>query len=117
MATELVTYSNLGPVGANKAFASGLLTSDGTAVNINVGFQPSKIVLVNYTGTNPNIIYWVEGMAAGTYHLLTGSSGVVTKGSSGGPVVFAGDNDESEGFTIPAGLLTDADTWLWEAWR
>ena len=116
MATEAVTYSNLEMVECNKAFASGLLTSDGTIAYISLGFTPAKIVLREYQDTNVNMIEWIKGMDSGTYWLTTGSTGVVTKGASGGPVVWDGDDDESCGFYIPAALLTDADTWLWEAW-
>lgn len=128
MATELITYSNPGGESSNKAFASGLLTSDGSIVTILCGFVPTKIIITDYTGTNPDIITWVKGMAITAAHLLTGSTGVVTKGITG-PYPYGDTEDDTwdgtggdsttdgHGFVIPAALLTDADTWMWEAYR
>lgn len=116
--SDTITYSNRDAIGANASFMSALLTADGSlSPNIECGFQPTKIVLYNYTGTNPNMYVWIKGMTSGSYWLTTGSTGVVTKVSSGGPTVFAGDSDESMGITIPAALLTAADTWLIECSR
>ena len=112
------------------SFASGLLTSDGTEVTIPLGFIPTKIVLYNYTGTNPNVYIWTKGLASTNCFLITGSTGQITKGVTGPSVVgdtsddtYAHGSDpvyetaDDAGFSIPAALLTDADTWMWEAHR
>jgi hypothetical protein len=126
MATEAITYSTNVP---HSRYASGLLTSDGTIAYVELGFTPKKIVLVNYTGTNPDIILWQAGMAATACWKITGSTGVVTKGITG-PAVYGDTEDDTapttqytvgqsetfRGFSIPAALQTDADTWAWEAW-
>ena len=128
MATELITYSNPGGESSNKAMASGLLTSDGTIATILVGFVPSRIVLYNYTGTNPNIYIWTKGLAITNAFLITGSTGVVTKGITG-PYPYGDTQDDvwngsggdstadGHGFVIPAALLSDNDTVMWEAYR
>jgi len=130
MATEAITYSNVGGQSNDKAFASGLLTSDGTEATIDLGFIPSKIVLYNYTGTNPDVYIWTAGLVYTNTLKITGSTGVITKGVTG-PSLVGDTSDDTYphpgpptyetgsvmGFSIPAALLTDADTWLWEAWR
>ena len=131
MATELITYSNDGGQSNDKAFASGLLTSDGTIANITVGFVPSKIVLYDLTNaTNPDVYIWVKGLAVTNCLKITGATGVITKGVTA--VAMYGDTSDDTitlgehmdieetsgtGFSIPAALLSDADTWAWEAWR
>lgn len=128
MATEAITYSNPGGESSHKAFASGLLTSDGTAADIICGFVPSRIVLYDYTGTNPDVYIWVKGLAVSNCFKITGSTGVITKGVTA--VALLGDTQDDtwdgtggdsyasgHGFQIPAALLTDADTWAWEAYR
>ena len=103
MATEAITYSHPAGATAESAFASGLLTTDGTAVNIICGFQPTKIVLTDYTETNVDIVLWVKGQPVASSTFLTGSTGVTTKVT--GPAVYS--DTDGEGFTIPAALLTD----------
>lgn len=123
MATETVTYSN---PATGKDYASGLLLSDGTIAYIDVGFIPSKIVLTHYTGTNPLVYMWAKGQTSGSYWLLTGATGVITKVESGGPTVYgdtqddvygASESADFQGFQIPDALLADNDTWQWEVWR
>lgn len=111
-----ITYTNRNAVGANKAFVSGSITCDGAATNVEVGFQPSKIVLTNLT--DDSMFYWVAGMDAGTFmQQVTG--GTFSEVATGGPVVFAGDSDEGEGFTLPATAVfnTADDVVVFEAWR
>jgi len=129
MATEAITYSNPGGESSAKAMASGLLTSDGTIATFLIGFVPSKIVLYNMTdATNPDVYIWVKGLAVSNCLLITGSTGFITKGVTA--VALYGDTEDDtwdgtggdstadgHGFSIPAALLTDADTWVWEAHR
>lgn len=116
MANGDIAYTNRESVGANKGFASGAFVGSGAAANIECGFQPSKIVLYNLT--DASVFTWTKGMTAAHFiqQLTAGTTTVVT---SGGPVVFAGDDDESMGFTIPATAVfnTAADSIVWEAWR
>jgi hypothetical protein len=122
------TYSHVGAEGGEGAIATGLLTSAATplAELLEVGFQPSRIEIVNYTSTNTLVYIWTKGMTSGNAYLMTGSTGVYTK-VTGGPTVFTGGaflkdsttvyTECPAGFVIPAALQSNADTWSWTAWR
>jgi len=137
MAAGDITYSHVGGMGGESAFASGTVSADAdTAVNVLCGFVPSRIVLhYKDTGavTNDEIYEWVEGMTAAQYWKTQMSDGIVTLETSGGPVVYGDTTDDTftegsapdyedsatgHGFTIPAGLqATDEDVIYWQAWR
>lgn len=59
-------------------------TADGSAINIDFGFAPDRVTLIEgFDDTNPNIYEWFKSLADaagnGQYGvLLTGSTGVVT---------------------------------------
>lgn len=116
MANGDITYDNAGGNLVPSAFASGTFIGVAAATNILCGFKPNKIVLYNLTDASKFI--WVKGMDAATFmqQLTAGTTTVVT---SGGPVVFDGDDDECQGFTIPntAVFNTAADDIVWEASR
>lgn len=69
--------------------------SSAGVVNAQLGFAPDfAILIVNHGGTNPDIYLWansgqVPGWATALALLITGSTGVVTRVTSG-PTVFAG---------------------------
>jgi len=64
-------------------------------VNVMLGFVPDFAILIqDHGGTNPSIRFWANnsafsGWATALSLLLTGSSGVVTRDTTG-PTVFAG---------------------------
>lgn len=133
MATAIRTVTNNMAFGSEVARAKGTLVPATTPAleYIELGWTPSKIKLINYTGTNPDIYIWQIGLAAENCIKMTGSTGVYTKGVTG-PYPYAGTASVGStvtvdtvagatvaaGFTIPAALCTNAsDTWLWEAER
>lgn len=121
MAAGDVVYTHLDELGSS-SFASGSLTCDAdTAVNVLCGFQPKCIQLfVKDVGaeTVDAKYEWFAGMTAAYYWKTLMTDGVMTLGTSGGPIVYAGTVDYGEGFTVPAGLMdNDADTIYWKAWR
>ena len=71
MAAGDITYSNVGGEARVKSFASGIVSADAdTAINVIVGFVPSRIVLhYKDTGavTNDVKIEWFKGITAGEY--------------------------------------------------
>ena len=107
-------------------FASGVVVCDAdTAINVQVGFQPSMIKLYyKDAGDTLNaVLTWFTGMTAGYYFKDVG--GTMTLETSGGPIVYAGGMTiteatgaktyYNEGFTIPAGLMdNDADSIYFE---
>ena len=129
MAAGDITYSN--PAGTYQTFASGIALADAdTALNVIVGFVPSRIVIMyKDTGatTNDARVEWVKGMTAANYWKTVLSTGACTLTTSGGPVVYGDTSDdvygssedaEGQGFTIPAGLQdADSDIMYWEAHR
>jgi len=122
MAAGDVTYTNPAANLAIGSFASGSLTCDAdTAINVLCGFQPARIKLFykdSGATTVDKVIDWFAGITAANYFNTLMSTGVITLVTSGGPIVFAGDDDETEGFTIPAALMdNDADTIYWIAYR
>ena len=120
-------------LGADGGMACGTLVPATTPAleYIELGWQPTRIELINYTGTNPDIYIWETGLASTNCIKMTGSTGVYTKGVTG-PYPYAGSDALGTtvtvdgvtgqkvlaGFTIPAALQTNAsDTWLWRAER
>jgi len=108
--TVTITHPNV-----DSAFASGTITCDGTIVYVSCGFQPSYVKLVNTTTIE--VIEWWAGMTAENYLDVITSAGTTSYATSGGPAVFAGDSDESSGFSIPAALTADAEVIKWIAFR
>lgn len=130
-ATRTITANN--GLGSDGGMACGTLVPATTPAleYIEIGWTPTKIVLTNYTGTNPDIYIWQTGLASTNCIKMTGSTGVYTKGVTG-PYPYAGSDELGttvtvdgvtgqkvlRGFTIPAALQTNAsDTWLWHAER
>jgi len=127
MANGEITYTNPGGESSNKAFASGSYTGSGAAINILVGFVPSKIVIHNDTDNTEFV--WFAGIAEGSMFQYT-SAGAKTL-ITGGPTLYGdtaddvwngsgGDsNANGHGFTVPATavLNTAADDCYWEAYR
>jgi len=121
MAAGDITYANAGGQSNDKAFASGRVLADAdTAINVIVGFQPSRIELwYKDTGatTVDAFVLWFKGMTAAYYWNTVLSTGACTLTTSGGPIVYA-VTGAGEGFTIPAGLQdADEDIIDWIAWR
>jgi hypothetical protein len=70
-------------------------SSSAGVVDIEFGFDPDlAILIVNHGGTNPNVYIWANNAkfsnwAAALALLITGSTGVITRETSG-PTVYAG---------------------------
>ena len=126
MAARDVTYSN--PAGnlATGAFASGLVLADASdPINVLCGFKPSKVELYykDSGGTANKIVIWVKGMTEDVggindEYALIGDAGDVAFPGSGGILIYEGDADNTEGFTIAAALMdADNDNIFWVAHR
>ncbi len=80
---------------------SGQVTGTGAAINVNIGFKPSVVMLFNTSGGC--FLIWVNGMGAG-YGQKTVDSGAgitdISTITSGGITQYAGTSLASEGFTI-----------------
>jgi hypothetical protein len=115
---------------AGTGIATGLLEPADTPVveYIELGWIPSRIELVNYTGAltaTTQIITWTKGLAAANAISIAGASGIVTKGVIG-PYPFAGGAVTQDavvgaivkaGFYVPLALQTDGDLFSWTAFR
>lgn len=63
-------------------FASGLFTGDGSgSVQLNVGFTPRHVRVIDMSASPPSIYEWMEGMAATDTVKITGSTVALDTGS------------------------------------
>lgn len=118
MANGDVTYSHKGGMQSYSAHACGKYTGSGAAIHVLCGFQPTRIVIHNDTDDTEYL--WFKGMTAGYVFQYTSAGSKTLESGMSGPVVFAGDDDEGEGFTVDADsteMNTAADDCYWEAWR
>lgn len=84
-------------------FATGTATGTGSAINVELGFTPSRVEIVNET--DPGYYVWTDTMADGEMQKTVGA-GTTTFESSNGISVYTGsEGSASEGFTIG----TDSD--------
>lgn len=108
-------------------FTTGTVEGTGAAINVQLGFTPSKVVIYNIddAGALSPSLTWVSGMAAasGWKTLSIADNGTTTKKSSeyitaDGISAYAGTAaGDSAGFTIgaDADLNVSAETIVYEA--
>jgi hypothetical protein len=93
--------------------SSGKIVTDAgspaVAQTVDVGFTPRVVRIKVTAGTNPDMYEWFEGMTAAHAIVTTGSTGVVTKITSAGITVAAGQ------ITFGATIMVASETFYWEA--
>lgn len=90
----------------------GTYIGSGAAQNISVGFIPDYVRVVNITA--PAVDEWFSGMDAGTSITTTGAAAV--RAAPNGMTAFAGTPAEAgQGFTVGAGLSTNASVYRYVA--
>lgn len=97
-------------------FATGTETGTGSAINVELGFTPSKVVI--YNETDPGTYTWTDSMAAGEMVKVIGD-GTQTFEASGGISAYAGaEGSASVGFTIgtDSDMNGASDVLHYEAW-
>lgn len=109
-------------------FKTGTVEGTGSAINVELGFLPSKVVLYNIddAGSLWPTLTWVKGMAAASGWLTlaiadNGSSGntTTTKITTNGISQYTGSaGSAAVGFTIGANANINAsnETIVYEAW-
>lgn len=111
MAVATVTYRP----GINTAFVEGKYVCDASPsnTNINCGFVPSRVEVVNATDTDVSCT-WTSDMAAGTG--ITDAGAAV---ASGGITAVAQTDGTNHGFLIgtDASVQENAKTYTWRAYR
>lgn len=111
MAVATVTYRP----GINTAFVEGKYVCDSSPsnTNINCGFVPSRVEVVNATDTDVSCT-WTSDMAAGTG--ITDAGAAV---ASGGITAVAQTDGTNHGFLIgtDASIQENAKTYTWRAYR
>ena len=110
----------------NGHFKTGTVEGTGSAINVELGFTPSKVVLYNIDGSKNPRMTWVAGMAAasGFKELLIADNGTTADNSmeyvtSNGISTYAGsEGSAAVGFTIGADSDVNAsgETIVYEAW-
>jgi|GEM_PF-6286607 len=97
---------------------SGKITvaTDAAANNVEIGFIPSFLIIVNYT--NPSMHLYAHGMAA-AYNVMIATAGGMSVVTTGGITEYAGDNNHAPGFTYGTDgtLNTAADVLYFIAFR
>jgi hypothetical protein len=102
----------------NQDFITGTVEGTGSAINVQIGFQPKSVTLFNIDG-GPDKLEWTENMGAGK-GWKTIAVGTMTFISSNGVTQYAGTvAGDSEGFTIgaDADINVNAETICYKASR
>ncbi len=97
---------------------TGTVEGTGVAINVQVGFVPSYVMVHNYDSADMDTLEWFSGMTDGHAFKTTGSTR--SKSTSNGISAYAGtEGGEGRGFTIGAdGDVNAADeTIYWLAVR
>lgn len=99
----------------------GTVEGTGAAINVELGFVPDVVEVVNIDATNPVSIKWTSDMAdAAGIKLTGGATPAHTKISSNGISAYAGSRGaKAKGFTIGAdtGLNVNGETITYVAMR
>lgn len=109
MANGDVTYAT-DKGGFPARIASGSIECDiSETINVSIGFQPNVIIMAlnDAGGTAHNFFMWFKGMTSGTFFEILDAG--ANEHAAIATVVFAGDSDESEGFTLGANPTGAAD--------
>lgn len=101
-----------------KQVKSGTVTGTGAAIDISLGWNPKRVVVLNTTSATLEQLEWITGMDDGAA-IKTVAAGTRTKIASTGISAFAGDDDEALGFTIGADtdVNVSAEEISWIAYR
>lgn len=94
-------------------FRCGTTTGTGAAINIELGWLPDLVHIMNFTDGDV-IDIWQRGMADGTGIKIDTAT---SSRASGGISSYAGDATHKKGFTIGATVSESADVLYWSAWR
>lgn len=98
------------------AVKTGSYVGTGAAINIELGFQPDYLLIINETDGGPKW-EWFKGMAAASA-IQTIAAGTMTRITSNGVSLYAGlEASKPVGFTIGTALSTSGKTFRWAAFR
>jgi hypothetical protein len=91
--------------------------TDAAANNVEIGFIPSFIIIINYT--NPSVHMYAHGMTAAYLLTIPATTGTLAIATSGGVTEYTGDGTHAPGFTYgtDATLNTAGDTLYFIAFR
>lgn len=85
----------------------GTYTGNGSAQNISLGFIPDYVEIINTT--TPGKDEWMSNFSAGTsFTAATDTVAANIRANPNGVSVFAGSLTAAAGFTVGAGLSTNA---------
>ncbi len=97
------------------SFATGSFTGTGAAVNVSLGWLPSRVECINVTDGD-RIDYWITGMSSGTSIAIIGNAGPVLNADNG-ISTYAGSSSAGPGFTAGTDISESAKVIRWCAWR
>ena len=95
-------------------FKSGTYTGTGSSINVEVGFQPDALVIINYTDGSP-IVFWDSQMSAAT---SVDVAAAAASNAAGSISTFAGTaGTTAAGFATGADNSTSAKVYLYWAFK
>jgi hypothetical protein len=95
------------------SFKCGKVTGTGAAINVELGFIPDFVQVINYTDGD-QIDIWQTGMTAATSVQI--NTAVSSRGTNG-ISAYAGDDTHKPGFTIGSGVSENGKNLYYQAWR
>jgi hypothetical protein len=93
--------------------ATGNVTGDGAAINVQLGWVPTYVMVSNVTDGD-TVDIWHRGMADGTSVSITGAA--ATRATNG-ITPYEGTATTRAGFTIGSGISESAKVLCWCAMR
>ena len=119
MAETIAPVETLRESGAAIGHVTGkiVVATDAAANNVEIGFIPSMILILNYT--NPSWHMYFKGFTAAYLATIPATGGALAIATSGGITEYAGDATHKPGFTYgtDATLNTAADVLYFIAFR
>lgn len=100
-------------------YARGRRAGTGAAIDLELGWVPDRVTVLNVTSATMEQLEWVEGMAnASAVKTVTGTV-ARTKITTNGITPLAGSTTQPAGFRIgaDADVNVNGEQIVWEAWR
>jgi hypothetical protein len=92
----------------------GTYTGTGAAINISLGFVPSKLETKNITDGD-EVWRWERGMTA-AHAMKVAADGTQTRITANGLSLWSGTVSAPKGFTVGSALSESAKEFRWTAW-
>ena len=103
---------------AYREYVIGNYTGTGAAINVQVGFIPSRVEIVNWTDADEMFVYCENVSGTGKTFILTGGTAVPAVQASNGISTYAGTaGGNNAGFTVGTAVSESAKVYNYIAFR